>query len=268
MALALALALSGCQTADVLDAKSVVESAQPSRFAAVVVDASSGRTLYAESASETRYPASLTKMMTMYMLFEAIDSGRIAKDAPIPVSANAARQPPSKLGIRAGDTITVDTAIRALAVKSANDVSVAVAEFLAGSEAAFAAQMTARARSIGMSRTVFRNASGLHDPGQVTTASDMAKLGIALRKRFLHHFRYFSLREFAVGGRNIRGHNKALDIITGADGIKTGYTRASGYNLVTSVNRNGKLIVAVILGENSAGQRDRRMAALITANGG
>jgi D-alanyl-D-alanine carboxypeptidase len=258
--------LAGCQTSEVLDAKAIVEAGQPSRFAAVVMDASSGRTLYSESASETRYPASLTKMMTMYMLFEAIDSGRLSKSSLLTVSANAAAQPPSKLGVRAGDTISVDTAIRALAVKSANDVAVVVAENLAGSESAFAAQMTSRARSLGMGRTTFRNASGLHDSGQVTTATDMARLGIALRKRFPHHFSYFSLRQFSIAGREIRGHNKTLDMINGADGIKTGYTRASGYNLVTSVTRNGKLIVAVILGENSARRRDQRMAALIRAN--
>ncbi len=259
------LLATGCQTADVLDAQSAVETAQPSRFAAIVIDGS-GRTLYSQSANETRYPASLAKMMTMYMLFEALDSGRISKGSAIPVSPNAARQPPSKLGIRAGETISVDTAIRALSVKSANDVSVAVAEFLAGSEPQFAAQMTSRARSLGMSRTTFRNASGLHDPAQVTTAHDMARLGIALRNRFPHHYAYFSLREFSAGGRPVRGHNKALDMIAGADGIKTGYTRASGFNLVTSVRRNGKLLVAVIMGENSARTRDARMAALVQAN--
>lgn len=258
--------VTGCQTAEVLDAKAAIETAQPSRFAAVVMDGSTGATLYSEAASETRYPASLTKMMTMYLLFEAIDSGRLSKSSLIPVSANAASQPPSKLGIRVGDSISVDTAIRALSVKSANDVAVAVAEHLGGSEAQFAAQMTSKARALGMSRTAFRNASGLHDPGQYTTAADMAKLGLALRKRFPHHFSYFSLRQFSIAGRSVRGHNKSLDMISGADGIKTGYTRASGYNLVTSVNRNGKLIVAVILGENSARQRDARMAALITAN--
>lgn len=258
--------LAGCQTSEVLDARAAVETAQPIRFASVVIDASSGKELYAYSANNIRYPASLTKMMTLYLVFEAIESGQMNKATLIPISANAARQAPSKIGLKAGQTIDLDTAIRAITVKSANDIAVALAEYIAGSEDAFAARMTSKARAIGMSRTTFRNASGLHDPAQVTTAEDMARLGLALRRKFPQHFGYFSLKQFTVAGRVVTGHNKVLDMVAGANGIKTGYTKASGFNLVTSVDRNGKSLIAVILGEDSARARDLRMTALVQAN--
>ncbi len=260
-----ALLITGCQTADVLDAKKAVERSQPERFASVVIDMSSGKELYGYSQNAVRYPASLTKMMTLYLVFEALQSGQIDKTTMIPVSANAAGQAPSKIGLKPGQTIDVDTAIRAITVKSANDIAVAFAEYLAGSEEAFAARMTAKARAIGMGRTTFRNASGLHDPAQVTTAEDMARLGLSLRRKFPQHFSYFSLKQFTVAGRTVTGHNKALDMIAGANGIKTGYTKASGFNLVTSVERDGKQMIAVILGEDSARARDQRMAALVMA---
>jgi D-alanyl-D-alanine carboxypeptidase len=260
-----ALLLASCQTSEVLDARKAVGHAQPERYASVVIDMSSGKELYGYSQNSVRYPASLTKMMTLYLVFEALQSGQIDKTTLIAISANAAGQAPSKIGLKTGETIDVDTAIRAITVKSANDIAVAIAEYLAGSEEAFAARMTAKARAIGMSRTTFRNASGLHDPAQVTTAEDMAKLGVALRKKFPQHFAYFSLKQFNVAGRTINGHNKALDMIAGANGIKTGYTRASGFNLVTSVERDGKQMIAVILGEDSARARDARMAALVMA---
>ena len=260
-----ALLLASCQTSEVLDARKAVNNAQPERYASVVIDMSSGKELYGYSQNEVRYPASLTKMMTLYLVFEALQSGQIEKSTLIPISANAAGQPPSKIGLRTGETIDLDTAIRAITVKSANDISVALAEFLGGSEDAFAARMTAKARAIGMSRTTFRNASGLHDPAQVTTAEDMARLGVALRRKFPQHFGYFRLKQFNVAGRTITGHNKVLDMVSGANGIKTGYTRASGFNLVTSVERDGKQMIAVILGEDSARARDARMAALVMA---
>jgi D-alanyl-D-alanine carboxypeptidase len=260
-----ALTLASCQTSEVLDARNAVSDAQPERYASVVIDMSSGKELYGYSQNAVRYPASLTKMMTLYLVFEALESGRIDKTTLIPISASAAGQAPSKIGLKTGETIDVDTAIRAITVKSANDIAVALAEFLGGSEEAFAAQMTARARALGMSRTTFRNASGLHDPAQVTTAEDMARLGVALRRKFPQHFAYFGLRQFNVGGRLITGHNKALDMIAGANGIKTGYTKASGFNLVTSVERGDKRMIAVILGEDSARARDARMAALVMA---
>ena len=181
------------------------------------------------------------------------------------MSANAASQRPSKIGLKPGSTINVDTAIRAVAVKSANDIAVAIAEFLAGSEDQFAARMTSKARELGMTRTTFRNASGLHDPLQVTTATDMARLGLSLRQKFPQYFNYFSLRETIINGKTIKGHDRVLDMVEGADGIKTGYTKASGFNLVTSVWRNGKLMVAVVMGEDTAKIRDARMAGLIKA---
>jgi D-alanyl-D-alanine carboxypeptidase len=260
-----ALLLASCQTSEVLDARSAVSHAQPERYASVVIDMSSGKELYGYSQNAVRYPASLTKMMTLYLVFEALQNGRIDKSTLIPISANAAGQAPSKIGLKAGESIDVDTAIRAITVKSANDIAVAFAEYLGGSEEAFAAQMTEKARAIGMASTTFRNASGLHDPGQVTTAEDMAKLGVALRKKFPQHFSYFGLRQFNVAGRTVTGHNKALDMIAGANGIKTGYTKASGFNLVTSVERGDKQMIAVILGEDSARARDARMAALVMA---
>jgi D-alanyl-D-alanine carboxypeptidase len=263
--LATALVLASCQTSEVLDAKQAAVRAQPERYASVVIDMSSGKELYGYSENATRYPASLTKMMTLYLVFEALSDGRVQKSTQIPISANAAGQPPSKIGLKAGQSIDVDTAIRAISVKSANDISVAIAEYLGGSEEAFASQMTAKARALGMSRTTFRNASGLHDPAQVTTAEDMARLGVALKRRFPQHFGYFSLKQVNINGRIITGHNKVLDTVAGANGIKTGYTRASGFNLVTSVDRNGKSLIAVILGEDSARARDQRMAALVTA---
>lgn len=236
------------------------------KYAAIVVDAKSGKMLYGANTNELRYPASLTKMMTLYLLFEAMDQGRVSRSDLIPISRNAAARPPSKLGLKAGQSIPVDTAIRVLVVKSANDVATAVAEFLGdGSEARFAGMMTAKARELGMSRTVFRNASGLPDPNQVTTATDMARLSIALRRQFPHYYGYFGQTEVTVAGRIIKGHNKAMEMIPGADGLKTGYTRASGFNLATSVNRGGKSVVGVVMGENTAEIRNARMAALMAA---
>jgi D-alanyl-D-alanine carboxypeptidase len=260
-----ALLLASCQTSEVLDARKAADRAQPQRYASVVIDMSSGKELYGYSANDARYPASLTKMMTLYLVFEALGTGRIDKTTLIPISYNAASQAPSKIGLKTGEMIDVDTAIRAITVKSANDIAVAFAEYLAGSEDAFALQMTSKARALGMSRTTFRNASGLHDPAQVTTAEDMAKLGVALRRKFPQHFSYFGLKQFNVAGRTVTGHNKSLDMIAGANGIKTGYTKASGFNLVTSVERGDKQMIAVILGEDSARARDARMAALVMA---
>ena len=265
----LAALLSACQTSDTLEViRPTYATPQPERFASVVVDGFSGKILYQSSENAIRYPASLTKMMTLYLLFEAMQSGQVTKSSLIPISANAAGQPPSKIGLKAGSTIDVDTAIRALTVKSANDIAVAVAEFVGGSEEQFAVRMTAKARALGMNSTTFRNASGLHDPAQVTTAMDMARLGLSLRKTFPAYYSYFSLREFTVAGRTVTGHNRVLDMVAGANGIKTGYTKASGFNLVTSVERNGKLIVAVIMGEDSAKVRDARMTMLVRAKMG
>jgi len=260
-----ALVLSACASSGSTEAVVTPVAPTPAKFAAIVVDAKSGKMLYGANANELRYPASLTKMMTLYLMFEAIDAGRVSRSDLIPISRTAAARPPSKLGLKAGQSIPVDTAIRVLVVKSANDVATAVAEFLGnGSEAQFARMMTDKARALGMSRTTFKNASGLPDPGQVSTAADMARLSIALKRNFPHHYGYFAQREVTVAGKTIKGHNKAMDMIPGADGLKTGYTRASGFNLATSVKRQDKSVVGVVMGENTAAIRDARMAQLMS----
>ncbi|PSM19742.1 D-alanyl-D-alanine carboxypeptidase [Nitratireductor sp. StC3] len=264
--LCLVLLVTACSTSETLRTAvpSSTSSSSP-KYAAIVVDAQDGRVLFARNADSARYPASLTKMMTLYLLFEAMEQGRVSRDTPIPVSAYAASRPPSKLGLKAGQPVPADIAIRALATKSANDVATAVAEFLGGTEERFAAMMTAKARQLGMVGTVFRNASGLPDSRQRTTARDMAKLGMSLRRRFPAYYPYFSLTSFAYRGKTIRGHNKVLETVRGADGIKTGYTRASGFNLATSVDRDGRRVVAVVMGEKTARARNAHMAELIEA---
>jgi len=232
-------------------------------FSAIVVDARSGRVLYEKDAEGLRYPASLTKMMTLYLLFEALDSGRLTSRTPLTVSEEAASRPPSKIGVEEGTAITVDGAARALAVRSANDVAVVVAENLAGSEEAFARAMTAKARQLGMKNTTFVNASGLPDPRQVSTARDMAMLGKALADRFPRQFRYFSTPEFRFGSRKWRNTNKLLTSVEGMDGIKTGYIRDSGYNLAASVRRDGRHLIAVVIGGRTGAARNRQMADLI-----
>jgi D-alanyl-D-alanine carboxypeptidase len=253
--------VAGCSTTAPPDSVLAVPAPQE-KYAAIVVDAS-GKTLFEVSSTAQRYPASLTKMMTLYLLFEALESGRISKETQIPVSDNAARQPPTKLRFRRGESIDVDSAIRAIVVKSANDVAVAVGEYLGGSEDQFAAMMTSKARQIGMTSTVFRNASGLPDAGQHTTARDMATLGMALRARFPQQFHYFSESDFMFRGRLVRGHNDMLGRVRGVDGIKTGYIKASGFNIVTSYNADGRRLIVVVMGADSARQRNDHVEALI-----
>jgi D-alanyl-D-alanine carboxypeptidase len=231
--------------------------------AAIVVDAKTGKTLYADNPDAKRYPASLTKMMTLYLLFEALHAGRTSLNATITVSAHAAAQEPSKLDVPAGGTISVRDAILSLVTRSANDMAVAIAEHLAGSERTFAALMTKKARDLGMSNTTFRNASGLPDSGQVTTARDLATLGRALRDHYPEYYSFFSTTTFVWDGERIANHNPLLGEVDGVDGIKTGYTLASGYNLVTSVKRDGREVVAVVLGGDTAAWRDAHMADLI-----
>lgn len=233
------------------------------RYAGIVIDVNSGQVLYAENADSRRHPASLAKMMTLYILFEEIDAGRLSGRQALPVSRHAARQPPSKLGVKAGSTITVDDAIKAIAVRSANDVAVVVAEAIAGSEEAFAARMTAKARALGLGSTVFRNASGLPDPQMVTTAREMAMLARALQSRFPRESRVFAMKSFSRGGLRYTSTNKLLGTVPGVDGMKTGYTRASGYNLVVSVRRRGRHLVVVVMGEKSGSARNGHVAALI-----
>jgi D-alanyl-D-alanine carboxypeptidase len=261
VAFAMLLLVAGCTTAPPESVLAV--PAQPQRYAAIVVDGSSGKTLFEVNSAAQRYPASLTKMMTLYLLFEALESGRVTKETQIPVSDHAASQPPTKMRFRRGETIDVDSAIRAMVVKSANDVAVAVGEYLGGSEDQFAAMMTAKARQLGMTSTNFRNACGLPDDGQVTTARDMAVLGMALRNRFPQHFHYFSESDFMFRGRLVRGHNDMLGRVRGVDGIKTGYIRASGYNIVTSYNADGRHLIVVVMGAESARQRNDHVEALI-----
>nr|WP_210325014.1 D-alanyl-D-alanine carboxypeptidase [Mesorhizobium silamurunense] len=240
-----------------------VASALAAKSAAIVVDAKTGKVLYSADANGRRYPASLTKMMTLYLTFEALAKGRISKNTPVPYSAHAASEPPTKLGVRAGGSVPVETAILSMVTKSANDSATALGEMLGGSEDNFARMMTAKARQLGMNGTVFRNANGLPDPGQFTTAHDMAMLGIALREHFPQYYGYFSQRSFLYGRQRINGHNRLLGRIKGVDGIKTGYTRASGYNLVSSVADGDRRLVAVVMGGTSGRSRDNQMATLI-----
>lgn len=238
------------------------------KFAAVTVDARNGKILFAENADAIRHPASLTKMMTLYIVFQELQSGRLKLNSPIRMSARAAGMAPSKLGVKAGGSITVETAIRALVVKSANDVAAAVAESISGSEKAFAARMTRQARALGMPRTVFANASGLPNPRQVTTARDMATLGLRLMRDFPQYYPYFRTKSFVHAGRTIRGHNKLLGTYDGTDGIKTGYINASGFNLVTSVRRGEKRLVGVVMGGRTGASRDAYMKKMLTSQFG
>ncbi|MCC7427411.1 MAG: D-alanyl-D-alanine carboxypeptidase [Alphaproteobacteria bacterium] len=233
------------------------------RYAAIVVDHSTGAVLHAEQADERRYPASLTKMMTLYMAFEALRDRRMRPNQMLTVSAAAAAQPPSKLGLVAGQRISLQQAIMALVTKSANDAAVVVAEAIAGSEEAFAARMTVRARALGMSRTTFRNASGLPDRAQITTARDMATLGRRLLTDFPQYYRYFSTHAFRFRDRTLQNHNRLLASYEGMDGIKTGFINDSGFNLVASARRGNTRLVAAVFGGPTARERDAHMVDLL-----
>jgi D-alanyl-D-alanine carboxypeptidase len=239
-------------------------SAAP-QYAVVIVDADSGRVILSDSPTAQTHPASLTKMMTLYLTFDAIKAGSLSLDQRITVSAEAASRPATKLGIGAGKTITVQNAIMALITLSANDMSVALAEAIAGSEDAFARRMTSRARELGMSATVFRNANGLPDPGQVTNAADMTRLGLALMRDHADYYPYFATQDWRYGGKVIRNHNRMLGRYEGTNGIKTGYIKASGFNLVVSVERDGHHLVGAIFGGSSARARDDHMIELLDA---
>jgi D-alanyl-D-alanine carboxypeptidase len=241
------------------------ESYSPA-FSSIVVDANSGATLSASNPDATRHPASLTKIMTLYLLFERLDSGKMKLDTEMPVSAHAAEQAPTKLGLRPGQTIRVEDAIKGLVTRSANDAAVVIAEALAGDEDDFAELMTRKARSLGMSKTVYRNASGLPDDEQVTTARDQSTLGRAIQDRFPRYYRFFSTVSFTFRGHSISNHNHLLGAVEGVDGIKTGYTRASGFNLVTSMRRGNRHLVGVVLGGRSGGSRDAIMRSLLAEN--
>lgn len=232
-------------------------------YSAIVVDANSGKVLHAAEADGIRHPASLTKIMTLYLLFERMETGKIKTDTQLKVSAHAASQSPTKLGLKAGDTIKVEDAILGLVTKSANDAAVTIAEALADDEEEFAKLMTRKARALGMSQTVYRNASGLPDRDQVTSARDQALLGRAIQDRFPREYRYFSTRSFTFRGSTMGNHNRLLGSVMGVDGIKTGFVNASGFNLVASMKRNNRHLVAVVLGGSSGGARDARMRSLL-----
>lgn len=232
-------------------------------FSSIAVDARTGKILFARNADSKRYPASLTKIMTLYLVFEDLKAGRITMNTNLRMSRYAAARPPSKLGIKPGRSIKVRHAIMALVTKSANDVATAIAENLEGSEKRFARRMTRTARRIGMTRTTFRNASGLPNRSQMTTARDMATLGLRMQRDFPRYYKFFKTRRFTYRGRRYGNHNRLLGRIEGVDGIKTGYTRASGFNLTTSARRGKKRIVAVVMGGRTGRSRNRYMSALV-----
>lgn len=233
------------------------------RYAAFVIDINSNTVLYSRSADRPRYPASLTKIMTLYLVFEALREGTITRATRIVFSSHAAAQPPSRLGIAVGQSISVESAIRALVTKSANDVAAAVAEHLGGTESGFAREMTRTARALGMSNTTFKNASGLPNSAQTTTARDMATLGYAIQRDFPSEYSYFSTRSFTFRGNRYGNHNRLLGNVQGVDGIKTGYTRASGFNLTTSLRRNNRHLIAVVMGGPTGRSRDNHMRYLL-----
>lgn len=233
------------------------------KYASIIVDANTGRILHGTNADTRNYPASLTKMMTLYMVFDALNAGEITLNTKFKTSRRATRQPPSRLGLRRNQTISVKNAILALVTKSANDVAVVIAENLSKSERAFALKMTAKARKLGMSRTTFRNASGLPHRGQMSTARDMAKLARALLTTHSNYYGYFSVKKFTYKGQGYKNHNKLLTSYEGVDGIKTGYIRAAGFNLVASAKRGKQRLIGVVFGGNSSKHRNRHMTNLL-----
>jgi D-alanyl-D-alanine carboxypeptidase len=235
-------------------------------FASIVVDGNSGAVLQAANPDALRHPASLTKVMTLYLLFERLESGRLKLDSALKISEHASEQAPTKLGLKPSQTISVEDAIKGIVTKSANDAAAAVAENLGGDEGSFARLMTQKAHALGMAHTIYVNASGLPDDDQITTARDQAILGRAIQERFPRYYRYFSTESFVYHGEAMRNHNHLLGVVDGVDGIKTGFTRASGFNLLTSLHRDGRYLVAVVMGGPSASERDERMRELIGAH--
>lgn len=239
--------------------------ASAEKYASIVIDADTNEVLHARHADAPRYPASLTKVMTLYMTFDALKTGELTLNEKLPVSRRAAGQAPSSLRLKTGSTITVHDAIDALVTKSANDVACVLAERLGGSEARFARLMTAKARSLGMKSTRFRNASGLPDTRQLTTARDMAILAEAILAEHSDYYHFFSKTRFRWGSKTYKNHNALLDSVEGVDGIKTGYTRASGFNLMASAKRDGRRVITVMLGGRTAKSRNTHVAELIEA---
>lgn len=240
-------------------------SASAEKYASIVIDLETDEVLHARHADAPRYPASLTKAMTLYMLFDAMKSGEVKLYERLPVSRAAASQPPSALRLRTGNTITTKDAINALITKSANDVAVVVAERLGGTEQRFATLMTAKAESMGMTSTVFKNASGLPNSQQLSTARDMSILAERLLEDHADYYGYFANTKFSWGRASYRNHNKLIGKVVGVDGIKTGYTRASGFNLMASAKRRGRRVVAIMFGGSTARSRDQHVSDLIEA---
>ena len=240
-----------------------LESARAAKYAAIVIEETSGKVLFARNADKARYPASLTKIMTLYLLFEELESGRMTMRTKLPVSRVAASRSPSKLYLKPGQSITVKDAIYALITKSANDVATVIGEALSGTEREFGKRMTRKARALGMSATTFRNASGLPHSKQRTTARDMARLGIAVRRDFPQYFGFFSTKSFRWRGKRFGNHNKLLSNYTGTDGIKTGYIDASGFNLLATVERNGVRLIGVVFGGRTGKTRDAHMVKIL-----
>jgi D-alanyl-D-alanine carboxypeptidase len=237
---------------------------QAAPYADIVVDANTGTVLHSTNPDAQRHPASLTKIMTLYLLFEQLEAGKLKLDSQLKISAEAAGQNPTKLGLKPGSTLAVEDAIKGMVTRSANDAAVVIAEAIAGDEREFARLMTRKAQALGMSRTVYKNASGLPDSDQVTTARDQSILGRAVQERFPRYYKYFSIRTFTFRGQSISNHNRLLGKVEGVDGIKTGYINASGFNLVTSVHRGNRYLVAVVMGGSSGASRDARMRDLIS----
>jgi D-alanyl-D-alanine carboxypeptidase (penicillin-binding protein 5/6) len=256
----LLIALSFCVAILTLSTTAKAGSAQ------LLLDARTGEVLASENPDELNHPASLTKMMSVYMVFDAIRAGKISWDSPVPFSKHAASRPPTKLFVKAGDSITVREAVLAMIIRSANDASAAIGEKLGGTEENFAAMMTRKARQLGMMNTTFFNASGLPHPRQFTTARDMSTLGVALMRDFPEEYELFATRSFKFRGKTINGHNNLMYRYKGMDGIKTGYTNASGFNLVSAVEHDGRRVVGVVMGGRTAASRDRIMERLIDAN--
>lgn len=233
------------------------------KYASIVIDAATGTVLHETNADTRNYPASLTKMMTLYLVFEALERGEITFNTKLKVSSKAAKQQPSKLNLKTGATISVEDAILALVTKSANDVAMVVAEGLGKSEAGFAKLMNAKAKALGMTRTIFYNPHGLPDKRQLSTARDMATLSVALMRDFPQYYHFFATNNFTYKGKRYDNHNKLLASYSGVDGIKTGYTRASGFNISVSAVRDGRRLIAVVFGGKTSAARNSHASDLL-----